>query len=90
MDRSNYRLISAVIQKVPNKGKAPCCPQVLNLGCSVVNWAIRYIDIIEFEESFVIPLQEARATAMLQHGVNNMLAFTSPSRQQMFVLNING
>ena len=48
----------------------------------------RVLDIAEFEESFIRPLEEARAGAMLQQGMVNQLVHLSPDARQVRTLNL--
>ncbi|EAQ86350.1 hypothetical protein CHGG_07603 [Chaetomium globosum CBS 148.51] len=44
--------------------------------------------IIEFEETFIQPLAEARANAMLRQGISNQLAHLSPDEGHIRALNL--
>lgn len=45
-------------------------------------------DALEFEESFIRPLAEARAASMMHRGLSNMLTHISPDGQKLRILNI--
>ncbi|KAK3297356.1 uncharacterized protein B0H64DRAFT_473482 [Chaetomium fimeti] len=45
-------------------------------------------DITEFEETFIQPLAEARANAMLRQGISNQLAHLSPDATHVRALNL--
>jgi len=45
-------------------------------------------DIVEFEQSFIQPLADARANAMLHQGISNQLAHLSPDATSVRALNL--
>jgi hypothetical protein len=47
------------------------------------------LDIAEFEASFIRPLAEARADAMLQRGISNQLAHLSLDDGRVRTLNLH-